>query len=185
LNRRDVLGLIAAGAAAFGAWTWRQSLDVDEPLEEEGVATVAAYTLRETTIVTPAEDGTPLYRLEARGMSHAVDTEVIEMDAVTLEYNHESPEPWTMTADQGQVRLDWKTIELSGHVVITATTEDNRPARLDTDRLLVEADSHRATTDSEVTLFMGEERVSGVGMVVDLMGGLVQLKSQVNGVYTP
>lgn len=186
MTRRDVLGLIALGAAAYGAWTWRQALDVPAPeAEDDGVATVAEYTLRETTIVTPAEDGTPLYRLQAGAMSHAVESELIEMETVRLEYNHESPEPWVMTADHGEVRLDWETIELSGHVVITATTENDEPARLDTDRVLVEAAAHVATTDSHVTMVVGDERVSGVGMVVDLMGGRVQLKSQVNGVYAP
>ena len=32
---------------------------------------------------------------------------------------------------------------------------------------------------------LGDEQVVGTGLVVDLMGGRVQLKSQVNGVYTP
>jgi LPS export ABC transporter protein LptC len=185
LNRRDVFGLVVLGAAAYGAWTWRQGLDTEPEEEAEPVATVAAYTLTETTIVTPAEDGTPLYRLQAGEMSHAVESELIEMENVRLEYNHESPEPWLMTAKRGEVRLDWETIELSGSVVITATTEDEVPAQLDTEHLEVQAASHLATTDSEVTMLVGDERVTGVGMVVDLMSGRVQLKSQVHGIYTP
>jgi LPS export ABC transporter protein LptC len=180
-----VLALVALGAAAYGAWTWRQALEVEPPEEEEGVATVARYTLSETTVVTPAEDGSPLYRLQATEMAHAVESELITMETIRLEYNHESPEPWVVTADHGEVRIDWKTIELSGHVVITASTEGEPPARLDTDRLLVEADRHVATTDSQVVLVVGDDRVTGVGMVVDLMGGRVQLKSQVNGIYAP
>lgn len=185
MNRRDVLGLLVLGAAAYGAWAWRESLVMDKPEPEEAVASVASYTLAGTTIVAPGEDGNPLYRLMAHGMSHAVDSELIAMETVRLEYNHESPEPWVMTADHGEVRLDWETIELSGRVVITASTEDNVPTRLDTDRLRVEAQSHRATTDSEVTLVLGDEQVKAVGMVVDLMGGQVELKSQVDGVFTP
>jgi LPS export ABC transporter protein LptC len=185
LNQRDVLGLIALGAAAYAAWAWRESLHTEAPEPEEEVATVASYTLSGTTIVTPGEDGTPLYRLAADAMSHAVDSELIEMDGVRLEYNHESPEPWVVTADHGEVRLDWETIELSGRVVITASTEDDVPARLDTDRLKVEAATHRATTDSPVIMVVGDDEVEGVGMDVDLMGGRVQLKSQVHGVYTP
>ena len=185
MNRRDVLGLVAFGAVAYAAWAWRESLVTEKPEPEEAVATVASYTLSQTTIVTPGEDGNPLYRLEADAMSHAVDSELIEMDGVRLEYNHESPEPWVVTADHGEVRLDWETIELSGSVVITASTEDDVPARLDTDRLRVEAGTHRATTESPVTMVVGEDQVTAVGMVVDLMGGRVQLKSQVNGVYTP
>ncbi len=77
------------------------------------------------------------------------------------------------------------SIELSGRVVITASTEDDVPARLDTDRLRVEAATHRATTDSPVTMVVGDDEVEGVGMDVDLMGGRVQLKSEVHGLYTP
>ena len=185
MNRRDVLGLVALGVAAYGAWAWRESLVTEPPEPEEEVATVARYTLRGTTIVTPGEDGAPLYRLIASDMAQAVDSELVQMDDVRLEYNHESPAPWIMTADHGEVRIDWETIELSGSVVITASTEDNVPTRLDTDRLRVEAGSQRATTDSEVTMVMGDERVTGVGMVVDFKGGRVQLNSQVNGIYTP
>lgn len=185
MNRRDIVVLIVSSAAAVGAWAWRQSLDKEEPEETEAVATVASYYLRGTTIVTPGEDGNPLYRLVAGKMTHAVDSELIEMSDVQLEYNHESPEPWLVTADSAEVRLDWETIELSGAVVITATTEDKVPTRLDTDRLLVEAATHLATTDSEVTMRLGDERVVGTGLEVDLMAGRVQLKSQVNGVYTP
>ena len=185
MNRRDVLGLVALGAAAYGAWAWHESRVTEPPEPEEEVATVASYTLRGTTIVTPGEDGTPLYRLMASDMAHAVDSELVQMDDVRLEYNHESPEPWVVTADHGEVRIDWETIELSGSVVITASTEDNVPTRLDTDRLRVEAGSQRATTDSEVTMMMGDERMTGVGMVVNFKDGRVQLKSQVNGIYTP
>ena len=185
MNRRDALGLVALGVAAYGAWAWHESLVTEPPEPEEEVATVASYTLRGTTIVTPGEDGAPLYRLIASDMAHAVDSELVLMDEVRLEYNHESPTPWVVTADHGEVRIDWETIELSGSVVITASTGDNVPTRLDTDRLRVEAGSQRATTDSEVTMVMGDERMTGVGMVVDFKDGLVQLNSQVNGIYTP
>ena len=122
MNRRDVLGLVALGAAAYAAWAWRESLNTDPPAPDEEVATVASYTLRGTTIITPGEDGAPLYRLNASDMAHEVDSGLVQMDEVRLEYNHESPEPWVMTADHGEVRIDWETIELSGSVVINVLT---------------------------------------------------------------
>jgi LPS export ABC transporter protein LptC len=172
-------------ALATAAWSWKNALQ-NKKLEPRQVsADVAGFYIREGEIVTPRPDGTPLYRLVAERMTHGLGTGIIELSGIHLEYNHESPLPWLMDAGSGRVQTDWKVIHLSDGVRMTLSRENEKPATLVTESMVVETGNNTATTDQTVMLELGEERLIGTGMIVDLMAGQVQLESKVNGIFEP
>lgn len=183
MTARAVFQLALISVLAAGAWSWKNSLQ-NKKLEPEQIsADVAGFYIRQGEIVAPSEDGSPLYHLVASHMAHSLGTDSIELTDIHLEYNHESPDPWSMAAEQGRVQTDWNLIHLSGGVRMIMRTEENEPATLVTESMIVETDSHTARTDQRVTLELGEERLIGTGMTADLMAGRVQLESSVNGVF--
>ena len=185
MTGRSLLGLLLMLALATGAWSWKNALQ-EKTLEPEPIsADVAGFYIKEGEIVTPRPDGTPLYRLVAERMTHSLGSAEIELYGIHLEYNHESPQPWLMDAGAGQVKTDWNTIRLSDGVRMTFREENESPAILVTESMIIETGSHTATTDQQVTLELGEEQLIGTGMLVDLMAGHIQLESKVNGIFEP
>jgi LPS export ABC transporter protein LptC len=185
LTGRSLLGLLLMLALATGAWSWKNALQ-KKTLEPERIsADVAGFFIKEGEIVTPRPDGTPLYRLVAERMTHSLGSTEIELYGIHVEYNLDSPQLWLMDAGAGQVKTDWNTIRLSDGVRMTFREESDSPAILVTESMIVETGSHTATTDQQVTLELGEEQLTGTGMIADLMAGQVQLESRVNGTFKP
>lgn len=172
------------GACCVGTWSWQDALRVanHEPKEEK--PEVSGYYLLDAGFVAPGPDGQPLYRLDAHTMTYGVDSGLVEMDDVTIEYRQDAESEWVVTAPQGSARLDWQTLQLEGGVRVVVDTPDNPSVVLTTPDLLVDAVGQRATTSSEVQLIYGPQAVDAVGMSVDLTAGLVTLESRVNGRFT-
>lgn len=185
MTARTLLGLLLMSAIATGAWSWKNALQ-GKKLEPETIsADVAGFYIKQGEIVAPGADGAPLYHLVAEQMTHDLGTERIELATIHLEYNHGSPEPWLMDAGTGQVQTDWNVIHLSGGVRMTFRNDNETPATLVTESMVVETENHTASTEQRVTLELGEEQLVGTGMIVDMMAGQVQLESEVNGIFEP
>ncbi len=145
---------------------------------------VAGYYMLNAGFVAPGADGQPLYRLDASTMTHGVDSGLVEMDDVRIEYKQDAAADWVVTAPKGSARLDWQTLRLEGGVRVVVEAANDPPIVLVTPDLLVNALEEVATTASEVRLTWGPQAVDAVGMSVDLTAGRVKLESQVNGLFT-
>jgi LPS export ABC transporter protein LptC len=186
LTARTFLTVAILGAAALGAWSWQQTLQVEKDRDEAASADVAGFYMRAASFVAPGPDGQPLYRLIASEMTHVVDSELIEMLDVRVEYSQETGAPWVVTAPRGKVRLDWETLRLDGGVTVMVHAQDReQPIVLVTPDVLLEAVAQRASTASEVRFTSGTDFLNAVGMSVDLKDGFVRLESGVNGRFTP
>lgn len=179
------LRLVLLAGLALALWLWRDAM-VGKPGEEEPpTPEVAGFYLLDATLVSPGEDGRPLYRLTADRMTHPVESELITLSGVRLEYGLGSPRPWILEADSGVVNLGWRTVLLEGNVVLESQPRTGDPARLTAPDMLVETEAQQARTAGDVTLELGAETLSGTGMVADLMAGRVQLQSLVHGRFLP
>ncbi len=184
MNRNSALTALFLGACCVGAWSWQEALRVANHTVKAEKPQVAGYYLLNAGFVAPGPDGQPLYRLDARTMTHGVDSGLVEMDDVRIEYQQDAESDWLVTAPRGSARLDWKTLQLEGGVRVEVDTPDEPPVTLLTPDLLVDAAEQQASTSSPVKLTWGTQTVDAVGMSVDLTAGLVRLESQVNGLFT-
>lgn len=186
MTARTFLTVAVLSAAALGAWSWQQTLQEETDRGETASADVAGFYMRAASFVAPGPDGQPLYRLIADEMTHAVNSELIEMRDVRVEYSQETGAPWVVTAPRGKVRLDWETLRLDGGVTVMVHAKDReQPIVLITPDVLLEAIDQRASTASAVQFTSGEDFLNAVGMSVDLKDGFVKLESGVNGRFTP
>jgi lipopolysaccharide export system protein LptC len=70
-------------------------------------------------------------------------------------------------------------VELLGH------TQRGGDTRVETERLLVDTARNTASTDAEVFLDFGAQKVRATGMVAYLMEERVELQSSVHGRFQP
>lgn len=185
MTARTLAGLILAGFAAFGAWTWQSSLQNPEPLETLPGAEVQGVYIRQAAIVSPGPDGQPLYRMVAEEMSQALNSTTFGVSGVHLDYGGPGQGRWNLSADRGEVTLDWSDIRLSGNVSVEYLGAGNAATRLLTHALVLDALTHRASTTGRVVLQRGGGRIQATGMSVDLIAGTVALESGVNGHFAP
>jgi len=185
VTARTLAGLILAGFAAFGAWTWQSSLRNPEPLATLPSAEVQGVYIRQAAIVSPGPDGQPLYRMVAEEMSQALNSDTFGVTGVHLDYGGPGQGRWNLSSDTGEVTLDWSDISLSGNVSIEYRGEGNATTRLRTHALMLDALTHRASTAGQVVLQRGGGRIEATGMSVDLIAGTVALESGVNGHFEP
>lgn len=183
MNRNPVLTALFLGACCVGTWSWQESLRVANQETKKEKPEVAGYYLLNAGFVAPGPDGTPFYRLDARTMTYGVDSDLVEMGEVRIEYRQDNEADWVVTAPRGAARLDWQTLQLKGGVRVEVDTPKEPPVVLVTPDLLVDAEKQQATTASEVKFTWGRQAVDAVGMSVDLSTGLVKLESRVNGLF--
>lgn len=178
--------MMLAALAAMAAWAWQQSLEEDRAPTREPTPEILGVYMRNAVVISPGEDGRPLYRLEAGFMNQPLGSDRVELEDILIEYSHETPRPWRLTADTGQVRLDWGNVVLTGNVVATApATEGEEITTLLTQHMTVDAETHQVRAPGEVVMVRGEERLASVGMSADLLTETVRLESEVNGRFLP
>jgi LPS export ABC transporter protein LptC len=185
LKRNTALTAVFLASCTLATWSWHRAVEDQKTETEEDTTAVAGYYLLNAGFVAPGPDGQPLYRLDAARMTHGIDSELVEMDDVRIEYRQETRSDWLVTAPKGSARLDWRTLHLEGGVKVFVDTPDDPTIVLTTPVLDVDASAHQATTASEVRFTQGPNTVEAMGMSVDLTSGLVRLESRVNGLFIP
>lgn len=186
MSGKTFLSLMLAGLAALGAWTWQQYLTEDKVRPRDPAPEILGVYMRNAVVISPGEDGRPLYRLEAGRMNQPLGSERVDLEDIVIEYSHETPRPWRLTADSGQVRLDWGNVVLAGNVIATAPADEGEEiTTLLTQQMTVDAEAHQVRAPGEVIMVRGEERLASVGMSADLLAETVQLESEVNGRFLP
>lgn len=174
--------IVLAGLAAISWWFNRES--AERPAVEERPPPDGFY-MTEAEITTAGPDGLPRYRLiadEIRQLSLGGPTRLSE---VRVEYGIYSPNPWLLTAPAGELSADQALLELWGGVEILGESADHEPTSLHTERLEVDTRTHVARTTDPVDMAVGPQRVSGTGMVANLLEERLQLQSEVHGRFSP
>ncbi len=178
------LALLALAALAAGSWWLNQRLEPGGGDVEERPARDGFY-MTEAEITTAGPDGLPRYRVIADEIRQRALGGPTEFHDVRVEYNIYSPSPWLMTAPQGLLSDDQSLLELWGGVEVIGESGDHGRAAVETERLEIDTATHVARSAVLVQLALGEQRLSGVGMVAYLLEERLQLQSEVHGRFLP
>jgi lipopolysaccharide export system protein LptC len=90
-----------------------------------------------------------------------------------------------LTAPLGELSADQALLELWGGVEVIGESGDHERTSLQTERLEVDTTAHVARTADPVDLGVGPQRISGTGMVANLLEERLQLQSEVHGRFSP
>ncbi len=137
MNWRTLLSTMLLLAAVAASW-----LLVNQPLPESltpatGTTTTPqeiGYYARDATVVGTQEDGSLLYKLNAREITHYPHDNSIVLHEVDLSYHPDTGVPWTLQSEVGRLPGTGDEIQLSGDVRVISHPESEAD-RADTSAL--------------------------------------------------
>jgi lipopolysaccharide export system protein LptC len=194
------LGYVAVIATIAGAYfIGRAGRDdnaadaVAVPLPDPG------YAARNAVVVETGFDGRERYRLNASTIRQQVDSDVIDLEDLAMDYHPgaqdrvageaASPgagdEKWHLKSDRGQVRANGDDVQLDGNVVVTGQAPGNGdPITLSTETMRINTPTEFIETAAPVRLRWSGHQLDAVGMRADLKAGTLRLESKVHGAFS-
>lgn len=128
---------------------------------------------------THLEEGQARWRLVARQVSRQSETGLLAVSSPRMNFfDSRGESSGSLEADRGEVSDDYKTVRLTGHVVLV----NPEGYTLYTDHLDYHQDSRTASTDAHVKLVGDGVQLEGNGLVFEVSRQLLQLQSNVTGI---
>src|SRR5688572_14944242 len=144
------------------------------------------YAARDAEIVETGKDGRPIYTVKAAMVRQSLNSEVINLDDVRMEFRGTDGNLWTARADQGQILQDAANVHLTGSVSVSGMLPGSQePATITTDWLSFDTVAEIVKTQAPVMLDWSGGTLRGLGLVASLKAKTVRLESNVHGSFPP
>jgi lipopolysaccharide export system protein LptC len=158
------------------------------------------YAALDAEVIETGYDGRERYRLNARVIRQQIDSSMIDLEQLEMDYHpgaqarvpgeraqtDDRDEVWHLRSDKGQVRADGDDIELVGNVKVTGSAPGTgEPISLQTERIRINTPTEFIQTDERVTLLWSGYELDARGMKADLKAGTLRLESEVHGEFSP
>lgn len=170
--------LAAAGLTLFA----RRHLPDKLPLSAKPSAPQPGYYMLDAKITQTGPDGLPLYQMSARRIQQNPVDQSFRLDTLQFVYHSGDAHDWTLTATNGFVPPDSRTVDLRGNVqIVGQPAAGSQAAIVRTSRLTVDTQTSIATTRERVEVVWGDRHLSAVGLWADLKAQRVRLESAVHG----
>lgn len=183
-NLRNALGFAILGAAALASWYWSWDTTAPDVGTDTGPAVPLGYYLRDAAITVMDVDGSVLYQISAEAIEERPDRSETILSRVFVRYSPTTDVPWEVSAQAGVIPDDARVIELTGEVELSSIPDDRSERTIiRAPRLRFSPDDFLATTDTEVSLVLGEQRLDAVGMNANLQDDHLILESSVHGQF--
>ena len=184
LTYRNVLGFALLGAAAIASWFWNRDTSAPDLGADNGPAAPLGYYLRDAAIKVMDVDGSVLYEITAEAIEERPDDNETILSGVFVRYSSTTDVPWEVSAESGVIPTDERFIELSGAVELSSIPDDSSERTIiRAPRLRFAPDDFLATTETTVSLVLGDQRLDAVGMSADLQDDRLELESSVHGQF--
>jgi LPS export ABC transporter protein LptC len=156
------------------------------------------YAAKDAVVVETGFDGRERYRLNARVIHQQIDSSVIDLEGLEMDYHPgaqehvagetavaSGDEKWHLKSDRGQVRANGDDVQLDGNVVVNGQAPGSGdPITFSTDTMRINTPTEYIETDAPVQLRWSGHRIDAVGMRADLKAGTLRLESKVHGTFT-
>ncbi len=158
------------------------------------------YAARDAEVVETGYDGRERYRLNAKVIRQRIDSSVIDLEQLSMDYHPgaqgevpgEQParavdpkDVWHMRSDRGQVRADGDDVQLDGNVQVTGPAPGTGvPLTLATETLRINTPTEFIETQAPVKLGWSGHTLTGKGLKADLKAGTLRLESNVHGEFS-
>ncbi len=158
------------------------------------------YAAKDAVVVETGYDGRERYRLNAKVIRQQMDSNVIDLEGLEMDYHPGAQErvpgearnpaadaeTWHLKSDRGQVRAEGDDVELNGNVVVTGEVPGTgAPISLTTATMRINTPTEFIETNAPVTLNWSGHKLEAVGFEADLKRGNLRLKSEIHGKFSP
>ena len=186
LSLRNLAGIAVLAAAVIGSWYWSHEAVVLDEAASGGPSGPLGYYLRDARISIMDDEGHILYVISASAVEERPNENRTVLDRVYVRYSPAADVPWEISADSGEIPNEAQYIELSGGVELVSTAEPgNEPTVIRAPRIRLAPEDYLASTEAEVSVVLGTQRLDAVGMSADLKGDYLELESNVHGLFNP
>jgi len=180
-GRLVALAAFVAGLALlyglFGGW--------DESDVVHGPAAAPrGYFATDATMTEMGANGRPRFIVHARQIEQQLADQSVLFTDVALDYKAKDLGNWHVTALNGRMPQDRKSLFLSGGVAITGA-EDRGGAVIHTDKVAYDIDDGVVQTAEPVEVRFGAHEIHARGLRAMLNTGTLRLESDVNGRFIP
>ena len=185
MTARGVLGYLALGGLAAGAW-WLARDQSTAPAPSAPTTVVGTgYFLHQATVTQTDASGALLIELTTEQATQEPNSTGVLLGPLTAHY-YTRAGPWVATADSGRLSEGATTVELDGHVMLTGLASPHlAPAVVRTEQLSLDTATSVATTSVPVRIELGRNAVNAIGLRADLKSQRLWLESDVHGHYAP
>jgi LPS export ABC transporter protein LptC len=182
LKRRivTIASSVAGLALLYGLLSSRDEPDTELGKEAEH----RGYYVNDATLTEMGKDGRPRVIVHAATIEQQLSDQSVRMSQLELDYRTMESGDWHVTAREGEMPADRKSIRLAGDVAITGT-ESRGEALIRTERLSYDIDNAIVQTEEPVSVRFGQHLLKARGLRAELNAGTIKLESDVNGRFDP
>lgn len=178
-----LLLLLMTGLAA-GTW-WLANRDATQRSTRVDSSAAVGDYINEPLFEQTDARGQLTLRIEAQ-QARETDTEgTVDLLAPVIRYFPQGHSDWLLHAQHGSLPPDRNILTLNGDVAMEAVSAGSATGAIaHTDRLTLDINRERASTNSPVALEFAKNKLIGEGMQADLKAGTLALQSKVHGSFT-
>jgi LPS export ABC transporter protein LptC len=182
LKRRilTIASSVAGLALLYGLLSGEEESDA----EFGNASAQRGYYMNDATLTEMGKDGRPRVIVHAVNIEQQLSDQSVRMSQLELDYHTKESGNWHVTAREGAMPADRKSIQLSGDVAITGV-ESRGEALIRTERLSYDIDDAIVQTEDPVSVRFGPHLLKARGLHAELNAGTLKLESDVNGHFAP
>jgi lipopolysaccharide export system protein LptC len=176
--------LLLAGLAATTYYLAELSSILRGPPAARRVTHEPDYFIEQFALTRMNLRGEPVFRMSAARLVHFPDDDSSEFTSPVLVSLDPARPLVTLRAERGRSTRDGEQTHLHDHVVMTRAPVGDRPElQVRTDYVLVLPNEDVARTDRPVAITYGASSLTGVGMEFNNAARVLNVRSQVRGVW--
>lgn len=178
--RTVTLTTVCAGLAASYGLLVKNNGDNGAPAptpEQQG------YYAKDATIIETNETGAAQLKLRADAIEQNPQDDSIRLQDVKVDYLSAPDKLWLLTAGSAYVPPDSRVIDFSGDVVVRPQGEQASSMVLRTESLRVDTENSIASSKTDVSIEMNQQRLTARGVTADLKRERYQLESKGHGQF--
>jgi LPS export ABC transporter protein LptC len=181
-----VMILLAILAAATWLASWQRQ-DVAPAADRVDVAQPLGYYLRGARFSGTDEQGRVTYRVFADRLDELPDDQRLQLTGVDVEYRPTDDDTaWSMSAATASYARDGSLLDFNGGVEVrSALAEGSGRWTVRSEALRFWPETSKVESRAPVEIEVGDWKLVGVGLSMDLKGETLELESQVHGTLLP
>lgn len=177
-----VLTIVAVIVASVLLSRQQGAVPVSAAVQQNGFN--EGYSASDAVLVETGADGKPLYTLNAASIRQLPDEGQVQLTQVRMTLRDSDGNPWTVTADRGELEQAAQEVRLAGNVQVSGSLPASGAAQISTAALSVDIRGQIVSTRDPVQMTWSGRPLSSVGLIADLKDHRVQLESDVHGTFS-
>jgi|SRR5579883_1712828 len=142
------------------------------------------YSATKASLVQTGADGRPVYTLDAATIRQLPNEGQVQLTQVQMSFRDSDGDPWTVTADRGELEQAAQQVQLAGNVHVSGILPASGTAQISTAALSVDIRGDVVSTQDPVQIVWSGRPLSSVGLVANLKDQRLQLESAVHGTFS-